>query len=263
MDHSNLLLLPQELRDLIYTFTFTTSYAVTLKTNQVQHALTQTCRQIRKETLALYLSLTRFNAHLDDGPATPLTAWLETIGPAQCLLLWEVNIWDMHMLNGSLHGVKATERMLSLGAVTTSYDSGDDSGLNEGSPQYRPYVLMPVGRDIFHGTWYLAEIVLALQSIGIGLQRFCEVRDDGLELKQTSHFAIQPAQSIDGEGLSLIEQFGLSCREWSDLIKQLDGGWQMIQLQEGRRKIFLSFDEHRRLVSMRQQFIPRDEEFYI
>lgn len=269
MDASPFSLLPQELRDHIYTLLFTTTYATTLATSRIQHPLTRTCRQLRNETLPLHLSLTRFNAHLDDGPATPLAQWLQTIGPAQCLRLREVNIWDLHMLNGSLHGVRATERMLASGPAA-GIGAADDEGEGKGEggnaqQQHRFYVLKPVGRDIFHGTWYLKDIVLALQDIGLMLQRFCEVVEgDDRQVKQTSHFAIQHADDDDNKcRLGLAAQFGLSDHEREDLAKQLNEGKRLIQLHEGRRNIFLAYDEARRLVAMRQQFIPRDEEFYM
>jgi hypothetical protein len=66
---------------------------VTLKHDRVQHALTRTCRRIRTESLGLYYSLTRFNAHLDDGPATPLAAWLRVLGPDLTVLVNEINVW--------------------------------------------------------------------------------------------------------------------------------------------------------------------------
>lgn len=265
MESSTLSLLPPELRDLIYSLTFTSTYATTLKTQHIQHPLTQTCRQLRRETLAMYLSLTRFNAHLDDGPATPLAIWLQTIGPRLCLWLCEVNIWDMHMLNGSLHGVEATRCMLRDGARAVSPDDSEDED-SEVHQRRRPYVLKPVGRDIFHGSWYLKDLILTLQTLGLGLQRFCEVEGNGV-LKQTSHFAIQPMPdpNINGnEGNDdLIDSFGLSTIERAQLMRQLDAGNRCIQLPEGRRNIFLTFDVSRRLVGMRQQFIPREEEFYM
>ena len=75
MDRSILARLSPEIRNTIYEFTFTSEYAVTLRDNAVLHPLTSTCRQLRSETLAMYLALTTFNAHLDDGPALPLARW--------------------------------------------------------------------------------------------------------------------------------------------------------------------------------------------
>jgi hypothetical protein len=46
-------------------------------------------------------------------------------------------------------------------------------------------------------------------------------------------------------------------------MKQLDQGKREIRLLEGRRNIILNFDTGRRLMSMRQEFIPRNEEFYL
>lgn len=245
MDASTLTRLSPEIRNLVYEFLFTTDYAVTLKTGRIQHPLTLTCRQVRRETLGMYLSLTPFNAHLDDRPAIPLARWLRTIGPELCLLLREVNIWDLHMLNGSLHGVEMTQQMLK-----------------DGTKDGEPFVLQPVGRQVFHKSWYLKDIILPLLSIGIGLERFC-ILQDGDVLKQTSHFAIVPSSEPKGvqSFTMLAEEFGLSERERASLMRQLEQGRREIRLLDGRRNIILNFDSGRKLISMRQEFIPRDEEF--
>lgn len=93
MDTSPISLLPRELRDIIYEHVFTTPYAVTLQSEHIEHPLTKTCSQLRRETLFMYFSLTRFNAHLDDGPPTPLARWLKTIGPELALRVEEINVW--------------------------------------------------------------------------------------------------------------------------------------------------------------------------
>lgn len=247
MEASSLSRLSPEIRNLIYDSLFTTDYAVTLSTGRIQHPLTLTCCQMRRETLGMYLASTPFNAHLDDRPATPLACWLRTIGPDLCLLLREVNIWDLHMLNGTLHGVETTRKMLE-----------------EGTEDGRPFVLQPVGRQVFHKSWYLKDIILPLQSIGIGLERFCVLQEDGT-LKQTSHFAIIPSSENSGleSVVSRAEEFGLSERERRSLVRQLEQGKREIRLLDGRRNIILNFDSGRKLVSMRQEFIPRDEEFYM
>ena len=247
MDASVLVRLSPEIRNAIYEYTFTTDYAVTLKTGAIEHPLTATCRQIRNETLGMYLALTRFNAHLDDGPATPLARWLKMIGPDLSLLLREVNIWDMHMLNGTLHGTETTQQ-----------------ALQDGTEDDEAYVLRPVGRQVFHRSWYLKDIILALQSIGLGLARLCIVQDED-KLKQTSHFAIMPSSELSGveSGFALAEEFGLSDSERVSLMAQLDQGRREIRLLEGRRNIILNFDSTHKLTSMRQEFVPRDEEFYL
>ena len=195
----------------------------------------------------MYLALTTFNAHLDDGPATPLAQWLKILGRERCLLLGAVNIWDMHMLNAILHGQESTQRLLRDGTET-----GD------------AYVLRPIGRQVFHKSWYLKDIIPAFQSIGLGLARFCIV-EEGDRLKQTSEFAILPADELGDveSGVALAESLGLSDAERVSLMEQLDQGRREIRLLEGRRNIILCFDTGQRLISMRQEFIPRDEEFYL
>ena len=93
MDASNLARLSPELRNCVYEYVFASNYAVTLRTGFIQHELTKTCRQIRHETLQMFMSSTRFNAHLDDGPATPLAQWLRVVGPEVALTIAEINIW--------------------------------------------------------------------------------------------------------------------------------------------------------------------------
>lgn len=195
----------------------------------------------------MYLSLTAFNAHLDDGPAHPLARWLTTIGPELCLILKEANIWDMHMLNGGLHGVETTQSMLQNGT-----EDGEQ------------YVLRRIGREIFHKNWFLKDIKLPLQSMGIGLERFCIVQMDG-SLKQTSHFALMLSSELRGDDhcAEMAAEFGLSEREQMSLASQLEKGKTEIRLLDGRRNIILNFDAEQRLVSMRQEYIPRDEDFYL
>lgn len=93
MEATLLARLSPELRNAIWEAVFTSDYAITLQTGGTQHALTKTCRQIRRETLAMYYTAARLNAHLDDGPATPLAKWLQNIGREHCLLVRELNIW--------------------------------------------------------------------------------------------------------------------------------------------------------------------------
>lgn len=247
MDSSVLARLSPEIRNIIYEHLFQTDYAVTLKTDNILHPITLTCRRLRHESLGMYLALTPFNAHLDDGPTLPLARWLKTIGPDLCLLLREVNIWDLHMLNGTLHGIETTQRMLG-----------------QGTKDGETYVLRPVGREVFHKSWYLKDIILPLHSIGLGLLRFCVVQKNET-LKQTSHFALTKTSdegSLDNRTV-LAGQFGLSEKEGNNLMKQLAEGRREIRLLEGRRAIILKFDSNLTLMSMRQEFIPRDEEFYV
>ena len=283
MDASPFSLLPRELRDLIYTHTFTTpaDRAITLQPSEIQHPLTRTCRALREETLQLYFSLTRFNAHLDDGPATPLARWLVAMGTERCRGLREVNVWDMHMLNGVLHGERAAEGMLRDGptrveasalALSGSEDRDDDDDGHvddEDRSTSCSYILRPIGRDIFHGSWYLSEIVLALQSINLQLRRFCEVQhapssspfDHPSNVKQTSHFAIQPC-SPNPSRLGLVNSFGLDGLEQEVLLQRLQLGEREIRLPvDGRRSVVFAFDEEGgRLVGMRQEAMPMRRE---
>ena len=247
MEASDLTRLSPEIRNTIYEYVFVSQYAITLQSHGIQHPLTTTCRQLRDETLGMFLSLTSFNAHLDDGPVTPVARWLRAIGPDRCLLLHELNIWDLHMLNAILHGTETTHRMLK-----------------EGTEEGETYVLRPVGRQVFHSSWYLKDIILPLQAIGIGLERFCIVQE-GKDVKQTSHFALTRLGHFNGldNSIALAEEFGLSEKEYDSLIIQLSEGRKDIRLLDGRRIITMTFDEAYKVTSMRQEFIPRDEEFYI
>ena len=247
MENSFLTRLSPELRNLLYEYIFTSDYAVTLENGRIFHPLTLTCRQLRQETLGLYLSLTSLNAHLDDGPIVPLVRWLRAMGPERCLLIRDVSIWDLHNLNGTLYGADATQREL-----------------RNGSPEGQPYVLRPVGRQLFYKNWVFKDIVLTLQSIGLGLARFCIV-EEGDRLKETSRFAIMPSSELGGleSSAALAEEFGLSDKERASLVAQLGEGRREVRLLEGRRNIILNFDSAHRLTSIRQTFIPRDEEFYL
>ncbi|KAF2773575.1 hypothetical protein EJ03DRAFT_101705 [Teratosphaeria nubilosa] len=191
MDTSSFSVLSPELRNLIYEFTFYNQYSTTLQTSKIQHPLTKCCRQLRQETLGLYYSCTRYNAHLDDGPATPLATWLKAIGREQCLLLDEVNIWDIHMLNATVHGDEVAKRLLA-------------SRTSDG----RKYVLQPVGSWLLNRGWYLKDIVLALHSMDLSLARLCLASDSAkgeAQLGLTSHFAIVPssAEQTEDEGHAL------------------------------------------------------------
>lgn len=93
MDSSSFMRLSPELRNLIYEYALANRYAVTLQDSQVEHSLTKVCRQIRQETLPMYFGRTRFNAHLDDGPMTPLARLLQALDPELVLAVEEINIW--------------------------------------------------------------------------------------------------------------------------------------------------------------------------
>ncbi|CAK3898450.1 Hypothetical predicted protein [Lecanosticta acicola] len=173
--------LSPELRNLIYEHAFTSPYAVTLPpaspTRHHQHPLTLTCRAIRHESLPMYYFLTDFNAHLDDGPATPLAKWLKVLGPDLVACIGQINIWDMHMLNGTLHGIDSTARLLSPGI---------------GAASDQKYVLRPLGDWAIQTGWYLEDVILSLRSMGMDLLRFCIVSEPGEDSipKLTSEFAI-------------------------------------------------------------------------
>lgn len=261
MDASPFARLSPELRNLIYEFAFTASdnlKAVTLQNDRIQHGITKTCRQIRRETLTMYYSMTRFNAHLDDGPSIPLARWLKQIGREHCLLLDEINIWDMHMLNATLHGEESTLRLL-----------------RKGTEDGKRYVLQPTGPYLMNRAWYLKDLVIIFYALGLELKNFCAVEDAGLnKTSMTSHFAIVPA-------LTTARQQAVNWQhpEFHDLLAHLGFSDEMadevnaslatsesnettakhdVRIRRGRRDTFLSF-EGSQFVSIRQTFIPREE----
>lgn len=198
METSPLASLPPELRNAIYTHLFTplTTYAHTLRPKAITHPISQTCRQLRRETQTMYFSSIKFNAHLDDGPITPLAQWLKAIGRTQCEALREVNVWDMHMLQGTLYGVERTKVLLSSKVL------GDGEAMG--------FVLQELevdGKGV-RQSWFLKEIMLALNSIGLTLARFCVVDSYYVsgtsevlpQVKETSWFAIVGLrrEAIDG-----------------------------------------------------------------
>jgi hypothetical protein len=63
--------------------------------------------------------------------------------------------------------------------------------------------------------------------------------------------------------VSLAEAFGLSETERISLESQLERGQREVRLMDGRRSIVLSFDAAQRITEIRQEFIPRDEEYYL
>ncbi|KAK4569513.1 hypothetical protein LTR86_003276 [Recurvomyces mirabilis] len=266
MESSSLIQLSPELRNQIYAFVFNTPYAVTLQPGLTQHPLTKTCRQLRRETLKMYYSLTCFNAHLDDGPATPLAKWLSDLGREKCLLLREVNVWDMHMLNATLHGRESTEAMSRHGTVL--------DGVR------KQYVLHPPGSWLMNQGWYLKDIVVALHAMDLELLNLAirNLDDYGLESSpsMTSHFAVVTKAAVQPDiaggrtstdpfqtGLSsLLSRLGFDTDMVEEIIMKLQSAhpdrWncQEIRIRRGRRDIFLYFDSGRfRLI--RQTFVPR------
>ncbi|EME48410.1 hypothetical protein DOTSEDRAFT_84047 [Dothistroma septosporum NZE10] len=256
MDSSLFLRLSPELRNVVYEHTFTSQYAVTLLSGKVQHSLTMTCRQLRRETLKMYYSIARLNAHLDDGPATPLAEWLKVQGPELIMCINELNIWDMHNLNGTLHGTDSTTILLR---------STPAEGML--------YTLRPVGAWVFNRGWYLKDIMLALHGMGLSLSRFCIVNeDDGdSKIKQTSEFAIVPLEPApvdlaitdDFTGVNeAARQFGLSDRARGEMITKVASGERTVRLVEGHRRLVFEFAEDRGiwLRNVRQEFTSELED---
>ncbi|KAK5684036.1 hypothetical protein LTS10_003900 [Elasticomyces elasticus] len=272
MDDSPFARLSPELRNAIYEAAFNTEYAITLQDNAIQHGITRTCRQLRRETLHMYYSLARFNAHLDDGPTAPLARWLEVLGRDNCLLLREVNVWDMHMLNATVHGLESTEKLLQ--STTANGKNG----------------------------WYLKHLVVTLHHLGLEIRNLSLVNTSLDDLsasagsttkpERTSHFAIVPMSDDDlvkapacrhPDMRDLLGHLGFQ----DDMIEEvfdglegtlvgqgdhrslLSGGvttlvqseQREIRIRRGRRDIFLQFDGHTgELLSTRETFVPRNED---
>ncbi|KAK4636262.1 hypothetical protein CLAFUR4_02161 [Fulvia fulva] len=248
MNHSPLLRLSAELRNVIYEHTFTSQYAVTLCSGKVQHPLTKTCRQIRHETLPMYYAVTKFNAHLDDGPATPLAKWLKTQAPELVLCMNGLVIWswisgfarilldddDMRNLNYTLHGTESTSLLLETQPA-----------------QGKHYTLRPVGSWILEGGFHLKEICIALQDIGLSLSRFCITDETGdSRFRLTSEFAIVALNPVpvdlaatdDHIGVNeAARQIGLSDRARGELIQRVANGHRRVRLVDGRRVLMFQF----------------------
>lgn len=193
------------------------------------------------------------------------------------------------MLNGTLHGKEATQRLLKqgppledIGPSEEHQAAGPWSKASVDIPEANPtqaYVLRPIGNWVFNRGWYLKDIILALHSMGLGLARFCitdKTCPEGGEgrVKLTSEFAIVSLDShdevqgcsSDKEGSvfqdsytevnSLAKQFGLSGKARESLILHLAAGERTVILREGHRKLVLEFDPkgRHRLSSMRQEF---------
>ncbi|GIZ39465.1 hypothetical protein CKM354_000284700 [Cercospora kikuchii] len=195
MELSPLYRLSPELRNQIYEHVFASRYAVMLQHNSCQHALTKTCRQIRRETLAMFYSLTSFNAHLDDGPATPLTRWIKVIGPETVCGIERINVWDLHMLQFTIHGLSATRRIFSTGAIDHKWyrihgtssgedELGDLGPRNDQATKDRTtYVLRPI--HIRFASRELKDVFLTLHSMGLGLAQFHIVKPNNSSSNET------------------------------------------------------------------------------
>ncbi|KAK5703961.1 hypothetical protein LTR97_002974 [Elasticomyces elasticus] len=272
MDDSPFARLSPELRNAIYEAAFDTEFAITLQDNAIQHGITRTCRQLRRETLHMYYSLARFNAHLDDGPTTPLARWLEVLGRNNCLLLREVNVWDMHMLNATLHGLESTQKLLQ--STTAEGKNG----------------------------WYLKHLVVTLHHLGLEIRNLSLVNaplDDPSEgagsttpkPERTSHFAIVPMSDDDlvkapacrhPDMRDLLGHLGFQHDMIEEVFDGLEGTLvgrgdhrsllsggvttlvqseqREIRIRRGRRDIFVQLDGHTgELLSTREAFVPHEE----
>lgn len=250
--------LSPELRNRIYEYSFASNYAITLRSRCVEHPLTKVCRRLRSECRGMYYALSRFNAHLDDGPAYPLATWLKSLGRDRTLLLNEVNIWDMHMLNATLHGTESTADMLA----STTKDG-------------KRYVLQPTGSWVLNRGWYLKDIFMALHSMGLELRNLALLNawdDQVSRANMTSHFAIVPSvETVEGHSAScaravlrdLLGHLGFTDDMIDAAIRGVldsgNEGCREVKVRRGRRDIFLYFDRGD-LKSIRQTFVPREGE---
>jgi hypothetical protein len=278
MDASPLAILAPELRNHIYAFVFDSEYAITLQSNGTQHALTKTCRQLRRETLELYYTLSTLNAHLDDGPSTPLANWLRRIGRSNVLFLNEINVWDLHMKNATIYGAASTQRLLSQ-------PPGDDR---------KKFILQPTGTWLMNQGWYLKAVVIALHSMGLELRNIGKIpvaatspsaanaAGEGANVnskpEMTSDFAIvprsdastsfaqqHPALDSSPEFRDLLSHLGFTEDMLSEAATRMSEGGEdfkqgcrEMRLRRGRREIFLYFTDGM-FTSVRQSFVPPRE----
>lgn len=261
MEASHLARLSPELRNAVYECVFTSDYATTLQNGSIQHALTRTCRQLRYETLGLFYNRTRFNAHLDDGPALPLAQWLKTVGRDQCQLLNEVNIWDMHMLNATLHGLQGETSTQKAPPVVADEGTRID--------------LRPLGSWLLDRGWYLKDLIIALYAMRLGIRMFCLIPEGHEVPKLTSHFAIvplvtrcssYPAHGPHAELMELLAHLGFNEDMQDQALLGLanpearDIRLRELRVRKGRRDFFLRFDGED-FISVRQTFIPHYNDF--
>ncbi|EMC94833.1 hypothetical protein BAUCODRAFT_141096 [Baudoinia panamericana UAMH 10762] len=260
MEASPFARLSPELRNLIYEYAFASKYAVTLEHNRIQPGISRTCRRIREESLTMYYASTTFNAHLDDGPTTPVSRWLTHIGHWHSLLLQRLQIWDMHMLNATLHGLEATQLLLR---------NGDEEGT--------PLTLVPTGSWLLHQGWYLKDIIIALRKMDLELRRFARVLPPSAQSWPTSLFAITPSprpRKDDVEGCyvvlrDVLAHLGFSIDMIEDVTEPLrHAGWPVanppvggewkIEVSRKPRKYYLTF-KHSELHTIRQSFKPPED----
>lgn len=193
--------------------------------------------------------MTRFNAHLENGPTTPLLKWLRGQDPQHLLVISELNVWDLHHLNGTLYGEETARAVLLKGPQDTS----------------KKYILQPVAKWVFaeHGFQkVLKEIILALHSVGLGLLRFCIVdrsydEDDDLDdeneekrVSPTSSFALvwldsRPAGEIFTDSDTNIDWLAhdneLSECARAELIHRLADGQVEVEILDGMRRLIFDF----------------------
>lgn len=176
METSSFLLLSAELRNLVYWHTFSSKYSVEFGKVDIQHPLTRTSKQIRYESLAMYYALTRFNAHLRDGPVTPLIHWIHTIGREAFLLVREIRLWDMHDNVLTILSPAAAERHLMetedgnvLRSLPTQCSLPEDNAL------------APIHRE---------QLWQAIAALKLGLRQFREQYSGSSIILSTSSYAL-------------------------------------------------------------------------
>lgn len=183
MSTSPFLLLSAELRNLIYQHTFSTDFAVEFGNAKIQHPLTKTCRQIRHEALAMYYTSTKFNAHLRDGPITPLTHWLRVIGRDTCLLVREIRLWDLHDNVLTILSPGAAARYLQ-------HETTVSRSLSERCSLPIDNALPP---------WQRHELWDIIGELGLGLRQLQEQYQGSSIVFNTSLYALTRLEDVGGE----------------------------------------------------------------
>lgn len=167
MDASLFARLSPELRNQIYELSYTLPNRVSLgpATGPInaQSALTRTCRQVRRESLLIYYTQARFSAHLNDGPISPLIDWYRAIGPQACLLIPEINVFDMHNHMLSLWSVGMAEEVIANPARRdVSYRVTDVGRLDKNNVR-------------FNAGQYVIQLQPALKEMGLDLRQGYEI----------------------------------------------------------------------------------------
>lgn len=186
MDFSPFARLSPELRNKIYEHVFCSSnrFRVSLGPasgpNNAQSPLTRTCRQMRQESLHMYLANTRFSAHLDDGPITPLIRWFEAIGPEAIALLPQVAVFDLHD--------SQLELLSRLGAEMRQ--AGEADGW---SWIYQPINADTMGHVSVDAVKYVKPLQDALKKLGLDLRMHGFIRCQGQSELRDLVFVIMEA----------------------------------------------------------------------